>query len=147
MDYDFKTFQFGKGAHRSRNDGMCIMEACAYVAGEKHSDSPECACPVIGAFLRNWNDSLPSDAERNRLLSEYVFRLVGTKATAEIERQRSLLALDWLIRDFTPRFLDLVPSLRSHAATLRQLNQIIDMATATATEPKVRTAWDAARHG
>lgn len=34
------------GDHASREDGMCIMEAVAYVAGGPHSASPVCALAV-----------------------------------------------------------------------------------------------------
>lgn len=32
-----------KGDHNSIEDGMCVMEAVAYVAGEPWSDAPACA--------------------------------------------------------------------------------------------------------
>lgn len=44
------------GSHKAPNNGLvdaCVMEAVAYVAGEKWSDHPGCACPVISAFLRS----------------------------------------------------------------------------------------------
>ena len=56
------------GAHETEHEGACVMEAVAYVAGEPWSDKPACACPVLGAFLRTWNDHLPTDADRDRLL-------------------------------------------------------------------------------
>ena len=49
-----------KGSHESFSKGACIMEAAAYIAREKFSDHPECACPVIGAFLRYRGHSLNS---------------------------------------------------------------------------------------
>src|ERR1700689_3092955 len=66
------------GAH-SPDSTFCVMEAVAFVAGEKWSDAPVCACPVISAFLRSWNDSLPNDAERDRLLKPLIPLLVGTR--------------------------------------------------------------------
>src|SRR3974390_2421567 len=74
----------------------CVMEAVAFVAGEPWSDNPQCACPLISAFLRGWNDSLPTDAERDRLLRPLVPRLIGTKADFQTEKKRSLMALEWL---------------------------------------------------
>jgi hypothetical protein len=35
------------GSHDRREDGMCLMEAVAFLAGERHSDRPVCACPVL----------------------------------------------------------------------------------------------------
>ena len=84
-----------EGAHEPDGE-MCVMEAVAYVAGEPWSDKPDCACPVLGAFMRKWNDSLSSDDERNRLLRPLIPRLVGSKSTPEVEERRSYLALDWL---------------------------------------------------
>ena len=52
------------GAHAAQDDMMCAMEAVAWLAGEQWSDKPECACPVISAFVRNWNDSISSDETR-----------------------------------------------------------------------------------
>ena len=68
------------GGHKNFKDGMCVMEAVAFVAGEPWSDSPECASPVIAAFLRQYNDRLPNDAVRTELLGPLVEKLVGSKA-------------------------------------------------------------------
>jgi hypothetical protein len=124
---------------------MCAMEAVAYVAGEPWSDHPSCASPILGAFMRAWNDGLPTDEARDRLLKPFVPQLVDSKASDEIETRRSFMALDWLIRVHTPKWLDLVPSLADHAKSLRDLEEIADMAGATAASEKVRAAWDAVR--
>src|SRR6185437_13825458 len=89
------------GAHEGPDDGVCIMEAVAYVAGEPWSDQPECACAVISVFLRAWNDALPDD-ERDALLRPLIPLLVGTKGTKALEHRRSLMAADWLVRVHTP---------------------------------------------
>ena len=44
------TLHLDKGSHRSFEEGMCLLEAVAWVAGETHSDRPKCASPVIAAF-------------------------------------------------------------------------------------------------
>ena len=149
--YDLKTFTFSRGSHSRRDEGMCIMEAVAYVAGEAHSDHPECACPVLTAFLINWNDSLKSDEERHRLLSQYVFRLPGTRADKTVERKRGMMALRWLVNSFAPTFLDLVPSLREHANNLRRacvnekdLKKCQELSAAAWAAAR-DAAWDAAR--
>jgi hypothetical protein len=139
------TLTLQSGAH----DGdvpteMCVMEAVAYIAGEPWSDHPICACPVISTFLRSWNDSLPCDADRDRLLKPLVLQLIDTRSTPLVEEKRSYLALDWLIRVFTPRWLDLVPALAPHGAALRNLTEIADMAGAVAAGERVRPARDAA---
>ncbi len=123
-EYDFRTFTFGKGSHPTRENGMCVMEAVAYVSGEKHSDSPKCACPVISTFMRTWNDSIIDDDRRRELLTPFVFRLPGTKADPTTEYKRPWMAFDWLVREFLPAFLELSDVTASHAAGLRSLDQI-----------------------
>src|SRR3990172_6317386 len=120
-----------KGSHDP--DGqMCVMEAVAYIAGEPWSDAPKCACQVITAFMVVWNDSLPTDADRNRLLKPLIPKLVGTRSTAAVQRRRAYMALDWLVRIYTPRWLDLTETLKPHAKALRSLEEIVDLAGATA---------------
>jgi hypothetical protein len=121
QEYDWKSFSFGAGAHDTRDDGMCVMEAVAYIADELHSDHPKCACPVLSAFCRSWNDKLESDEERAKWLSEFVWRLPGTKSTPEIELRRSEMAYDWLVREYLPSFLELSPNLIPYAINLRGL--------------------------
>lgn len=132
------------GSHSSRERGVCAMEAAAWLAGEPHSDKPQCACPIIGAFVIAWNDALPTDADRNRLLKPLIPRLVGSRSTKAVEKRRSYLALDWLIRVQTPAWLDLRDDLKSHAAALRALDAIQDMRTAKAASASVYAARDSA---
>ncbi len=88
-----------KGAHEPPNGtfAACAMEAVAYVAGEKWSDHPECVSPVIGGFMRSWNDGLPNDADRTRLLLPLIPKIINTRDEA-LERRRATMAADWLIR-------------------------------------------------
>jgi hypothetical protein len=115
-----------KGAHKSPEAGACIMEAVAYIAGEPWSDHPECACPVITAFLVAWNDGLPDD-ERDALLRPLVPRIVGTRGSNALECRRSLMGADWLVRVHTPAWLRLA-KLDAQAAALEALPELTDMA-------------------
>jgi len=147
------------GAHDSPDKGACVMEAAAYVAGEPWSDHPECVCPIIGAFLRSWNDSLPDNATRDRLLKPLVKKIINTKATPKIEQQRGFMCVDWMIREFTPAWLEMVPSLKVHAVTLSASPEIktvkdllaitpvivdIGKQAAAARDAARAAAWDAA---
>ncbi len=127
------------GGHSSMAEGMCIMEAVSYVAGEAWSDTPACACPVIASFLRAWNDSLPDD-RRNELLRPLVARLVGSRSTPEVESKRSLMFADWLVRVHTPAWLRLA-GLSAQADSLASLPEI----TAMAQVPGIRPAIEAVR--
>ena len=136
------------GNHSPNDTQMCVMEAASYIAGEPWSDHPQCACPVITDFMISWNDSLPSDAERDRLLKPLIPLVVGTRSTPAVEEKRSYMALDWLIRVHTPKWLEMVPALHEQAKALRELDAIVDMAGATAAGVKVRLASkDAAAAG
>lgn len=107
-------------------DLMCAMEAVAFIAGEKWSDSPECACPVITTFMRSWNDGLPSNADRDRLLKPLIPKIIGTRADAATEKARSMLALDWFVRTWLPAFLRLCPATAAHADKIAALPVITE---------------------
>jgi hypothetical protein len=128
------------GSHDSWSKGACVMEAVAYVAGEPWSDHPECVCPVIGAFLRVWNDGLPSDAERDRLLKPLIPLVLNTRNPALAER-RSLMAADWLVRTHTVAWVRLA-KLDASADALAALPEITEMAQI----PSMRGPIEAARH-
>ena len=115
-----------KGAHKRDENVACIMEAVAFVAGERWSDHPVCACRVIGEFLRLWNDALP-DSERDALLRPLVPMMVGTRSTKAVERRRAMMAVDWLIREHTPAWLRLA-GLTRQANALAGLPEITDTA-------------------
>ena len=149
------TRDLGASSHVNLNDGLCVMEAVAYVAGEPWSDHPTCACPVIGAFMRAWNDGLPSDDDRNRLLKPWVEKLVGTKSTKKVEQRRADMALDWIARVHAPAWLDLSEALSSHATAMRALPPLHSAAACADAQPVLEAAaqsasaaraaaWDAA---
>ena len=102
---DLDTLVLDANSHHPGSDRMCVMEAVAMLAGESWSDHPQCASPVLGAFLRSWNDVLPDD-ERQQL-KQYIARLVGSKGTDAQEAERSWLATDWMVRVQAPAWLRL----------------------------------------
>lgn len=55
------------GAHEP-DDGRCVMEAVAYIAGLDHTDAPACVDDDLAELLRGWNDAL-DDNDRQRLWS------------------------------------------------------------------------------
>src|SRR6185312_5871622 len=135
---DLETLQLKNGVHSAASKEMCIMEAVAYVAGEPWSDHPACACPVIAAFLRSYNDSVSDEVRQT--LKPFIPRLVGTKSSAAVEERRALAATDWLIRVHAPAWLRLA-GLSTQADALASLPEI----TATAQIPSIRPSIEAAR--
>ena len=135
------------GSHLDQADGMCAMEAAAWIAGEPHSDKPQCVSPAIGAFCRSWNDGLRTDEDRTRLIGPYLHRLPGTRNGQESEIRRGEMALDWLVRVQAPLSLELVPALVQYAESLRGLPEITSatVGDAVAVIEEAQRAWSAAR--
>lgn len=117
-----EQYPLQRGSHPSRDDGMCAMEMVAWLAGEAHSDEPECACPVMAALVRACNDSM-SDQARNQYLRPLVPQLVHTRATATVERLRGILAIDCLVRRLLPKWLERHHR-REEAQLLRDMRRI-----------------------
>ena len=142
----YDTLTIDRSSHATFDEGHCGLELVAWLAGEPHGDHPECACPVVGAFVRSWNDSL-EDADRERLLRPVIPRLVGSRSTPEVHERRSYLALDWLIRVNTTEWLALRDELKEHAATLRGLSPLLSVQAVRDAAPKVLAARDAGDAG
>jgi hypothetical protein len=129
-----------KGAHDTPGDGLCLMEAVAYLAGEPHTDRPKCVSPVLGAYGRALNDILPQD--RRQQLIPLIPRIVGTAGDGRDE-SRSYMALDWLIRTYLPAWLDLA-GITEEARVLRELGRIVDLVSAQRVRPAVLAGQDKA---
>jgi len=146
---DFAELKLETGAHKTPADGMCVMEAVAFVAGEQFSDHPACASPILGTFLRSWNDTL--DDETRQRLKPYIPRLVGTNTGTADEETRAWMITDWLVREQTPVWLELA-GLKDEAGQLRNLPALTSAEIAIACQSvidnaraKADAAWDAAR--
>ena len=106
------------------------MEVVAHLAGERHSDRPACACPVLSAFARALNDRISTDADRTRLLGPAAPLLVGSLDTSkELERVR--LLVDLAVQRWFPAYLeiDVAPG---QAKAMRGLDAVSCTATARA---------------
>ena len=137
---DLAAITLDKGAHPAGTPGpgggACLMEAAAFMAGEPWTDHPKCVSSVLGEFGRSLNDVLPH--ARRQELRPHIPALLGT-AGVGLDETRSYLALDWLIRTYTPAWLDLA-GLTAEASALRDLRRIVDLVAATEAGPVVREA-------
>ncbi|ARL90969.1 hypothetical protein [Burkholderia pseudomallei] len=151
---DLDNISINHGAHDSPEHGHCLLEVVSLFTGEDFSDSPACVDPVLAQFGRSWNDGMRSDDERAQL-KVYITRLPGTNKGDELSQKRSWMAMDWLIRTYTPAWLALNPGLVRHAEALKALPQIVCVADLQAAQPKLdaakkdanaarAAAWDAA---
>ena len=100
---DLATVRLDRGAHKSRDGTVGVMEAVAWFAGEPHTNHPETVSPVISAFCQLINDSV-GDEERQRLVG-YIPRLVDTKAAHDVELRRVMAIADWAVRVAAPAAL------------------------------------------
>jgi hypothetical protein len=142
------TLTLDHGSHDDFNSGHCAMEVVAWLAGLGHTDAPDCASPVLRTFTIGLNDQW--DADTRQRLRPYLPRMVGTAGDG-LDETRSYMALDWLIRTYTPAWLDLA-GLTAEATALRDLRRIVDLVAAQEAGPvvraaggKARAAWVAAR--
>jgi hypothetical protein len=92
-----------RGHHRRPGDGVCTMELVAWMAGEKHSDRPRSASPVLAEFTRSFNDAL--DATQRQRLGTLAARMVGSRGTPDQERVRGQILWNWMISAALPTWL------------------------------------------
>lgn len=130
-----------KGGHGSPDAGLCLMEAVAFVRGLAHTDRPPCVSPMLGEFGRSLNDVLPDDSRQQ--LKPFVSRLPGTAGDGQDEA-RGYMALDWLIRTYTPAWLELA-GLTAEATALRDLHRIVDRVAVQNAGPAINAGRDRAR--
>ena len=115
IDKKFKRISLKGGKHTTRASGMCAMELVAYMAGEKHTDTPECACPIITHFVVSWNDSLYDNASRNRwikpVLPQVIDSIVRTskgELDTDVLVKRVAIRLEYTLRNFLPLDLEMI---------------------------------------
>ncbi|MBV8987972.1 MAG: hypothetical protein JO372_05350 [Solirubrobacterales bacterium] len=113
-------YRLAYGTHATPEDGRCAMEWVSYLAGEPHNDQPHCVSPVLRAFCVALNDGL-EDEPRQRL-RPYLARTIGTSADG-MDVARAWMAMDWLIRTYTPTWLA-AAGLADSAGQLRSLQPL-----------------------
>ena len=78
------------GQHNSPEAGMCAMEAAAWLAGEEHSDTPECVDETITEYVQVLNDH--GGPEVRERLKSYVPQMLGTATGPEHSLKRDEIA-------------------------------------------------------
>jgi len=89
-----QTIRLSRGKHSSPEEGACVMELASMLAGEPFSDHPVSVCPVIGSFLRAYNDSI--DAERRQDLYAYAAKVVGSLGSEDLQQARAKRLDAWI---------------------------------------------------
>jgi hypothetical protein len=122
----------GHGAHAKRGPENCALEV-----------QPTCVSPVIAAFGRSWNDGLPTNEDRNRLLKPLLPLMLNTRTNAKDEQTRAWMVTDWLVRVQAPAWMSLSEVLKEHSERLRALAPITDSASAKQAQGTLDTARQA----
>ena len=89
-----QTVRLSKGRHPSPAAGMCVMELASVLAGEPFTDHPRSVSPVIGAFLRAYNDL--TDDRRRQDLKPLAADAVGTRGRTQVELARLARCREWI---------------------------------------------------
>jgi hypothetical protein len=84
-----QTIRLTRGQHASPQQGACVMELASMLAGEPFGDHPRAVCPVIGAFLRRYNDRVDDDHRQD--LRELAALVVGSTGPAGAAERRAEL--------------------------------------------------------
>lgn len=129
IDRVLTRLRLAQGAHDESGTEMCIMECEAFLAGEEHSDSPGCVCPVLAAAARQLNDEM-TQAERDEFLAPMLGQFIGTRGYETHKIRRGCIAADYAVRVFAPMALRSAgrPDL---AKSLEILPKIVDQASAS----------------
>jgi hypothetical protein len=89
----YQTIKLSKGKHTGPEEGACVMELASMLAGEPFTDHPASVCPVIGSFLRSYNDSI--DSRRRQALYEYASKVVGSRGCSKTQQTRAARMAEW----------------------------------------------------
>jgi len=87
-----QTIRLSSGKHSSPREGACVMELASMLGSEPFGDRPKTVCPVIGDFLRTYNDRV--DDDRRQDLYAYAAAAVGTRSTRRVRRARLRLCAE-----------------------------------------------------
>jgi hypothetical protein len=89
----YQTIRLSRGRHTSAEHGACVMELASMLAGDSFTDHPSSVCPVIGAFVRAYNDRV--DDTRRQDLYRYAAELVGSTGPASVRQARADRLTAW----------------------------------------------------
>ncbi|WP_298175704.1 hypothetical protein [Saccharomonospora sp.] len=124
---DLGAITLTRRATPTRTLSVSLPEAVAWFAGEQHSDRPHCVSPVLLTTATVLGGRLPHP--KRQRLKRFVPSLVGTADDGHDE-QRSLIAMDWLVRVYTPAWLRLVPALDLARVSLAERSPVLTVADA-----------------
>jgi hypothetical protein len=84
----------------------CVMQMVAYVAGEKWTDHPECACPILTRYAITLNDKL--NTEHRQKLKPIIPLLIKTRSDDALRIKRKQFFMFRNVTVTYPLLLDLI---------------------------------------
>ncbi|NKB49072.1 MAG: hypothetical protein GKS02_06880 [Alphaproteobacteria bacterium] len=81
---------------------LCVMSLVALLAGERHTDRPSAACPVIATFAIKVNDGIDCDARQ--ALKPFAPRIIGTRDG--LARGRAWVLVNGILGEVLPRWAE-----------------------------------------
>jgi hypothetical protein len=87
MSFSHQTARLSPGRHMRPEDGVCVMELASVLAGQRFTDRPWSASPLITDLLQGYNDGL--DDDRRQTLKRFAASVVDTAAGGVTEYARS----------------------------------------------------------
>jgi hypothetical protein len=121
---------------------MCAMEVVAWIAGEPHSDHPQCASPILTSFCIRINDRWKDD-ERQLLLA-VIPKLVGTRGDDARHKRQAFAIVNGHIREIVASVLD-ARNWNDLGDRLRACAPIVNVETARAAKVVCAEVRDEAR--
>ena len=124
----------------------CLMTASNMLIGRgEDGDNNSCVCQLLQSFIIATNDAMPEEL-LGELYGPLIWEILGTRNDDPAVIQRRAYAFaDWTVREVAPLALESAGML-THARTLRELPEIVDIETALAADAyaAARAAADAA---
>lgn len=133
--YDRVRLVRGKGDRHSGT--LCIMTFVALLAGERHTDAPSSASPLVRQFALVLNDAMP-DGER-QILKPFAPRIIGTADGFDTGRASLLRRV--MEQEVIPRILN---DIQENALPSGPLLEPAGVATAPPAEQLLRSFTTAA---
>ncbi len=135
---DLDALHLESGSHRDPDSGVCLLEAVALFAGEKHTDHPKCVSPLLANVGIRLNDRATNTQRQD--LKRFIPLVVGTAGDGKDDARR-WLAVDRSVRFLLPKYLDKLDR-HEQADTLRALPPITDADTYRPHAKRLRTVAD-----
>jgi hypothetical protein len=91
-----EKLELGVGDHLDPKDGVCVMEALAYITGQKFTDHPVCVSGTITAYLIEVNDEAGTIARQK--LKDLIPTIMHTAPTERRVVEKPVWGTDKMVK-------------------------------------------------